>query len=553
MMKPISVFLGIVLIATSVRIHAQDKPNILWITSEDNASHWLGCYGNKQASTPRLDALAAGGLRFTHAYSNAAVCAVARSTILNGAYAVTQGTQHMRSRHEIPADFKPHVSYLRGLGYYCTNNSKTDYNFKGNDAAIWDECSPKAHYKKRPDGKPFFAIFNLTVTHESNLFPEVIRRNRKQGIIPKKPRVDPDSIVIPPSQPDLPEFHNDAAIYHDCVTALDKQVGRLLDELKNAGLAENTIVFYYSDHGGAMARGKRYLEDSGVRIPMIVHLPEKWRHLAPFKPGSAVDEMVAFVDLAPTLLSLCDIEKPTQMQGRPFLGKHRVDAPKDAHVFLFADRFDETDGMRRGITDGRFKYIRCFSPHLPSAPYCDYPLGQASWAAWKKAVEDGKLTGYHYDLWKAQRPTEFLFDTQSDPWEVNNLAALPEQAKRLESMRGKLQQWMIDTKDTSMVPEKMWEGMGEGKTIHGFVRDPSLDHAKVVKLAFAASSAGFDSSLIDSLSSSSPVDRYWAATGCLIHGSKASAAAAKLKEMQEDPSPVVREVAKLALAAVEKN
>jgi arylsulfatase A-like enzyme len=527
---------------------AAEKPNILWITSEDNASHWLGCYGNKQASTPRLDSLAAGGLRFTRAYSNAPVCAVARSTILNGAYAATQGTQHMRSRHEIPAAYKPHASFLRNLGYYCTNNAKTDYNFKGDDRAVWDECSGKAHYKNRPEGKPFFAIFNLTISHESNLFPAVIRKNRKQGHIPQKPRLDPASVTIPPCQPDLPEFRSDAAIYHDCVSAMDRQAGKLLDELKESGLADDTIVFYYADHGGAMARGKRYLEDSGVRVPMIVHIPEKWRHLSPFKPGQAVDEPVAFVDLAPTLLSLCGIETPEQMQGRAFLGKHRA-KPRDVE-FLFADRFDETEGMRRGITDGKFKYIRCFSPHLTAAPYSSYALGQASWTAWQKAAQDGTLTGYHRDLWQAPRPVEMLFDLTADPWEIHNLASSPEHAERLAAMRDRLKRMMIETRDTGVVPEKMWPELTTESTIHDFVASPDFDHAKAVELAFLATSPEFAPALTDALSSPSAVHRYWAAMSCLLHGKKAAAAAPKLKPLLEDPSEVVRDAATKALTAI---
>src|SRR6478672_2427652 len=177
-------------------------PNILWITSEDNASQWLGCYGNEQAETPRLDALAANSLLFTHAYSNAAVCAVARSTLLNGAYAVTQGTQHMRSRYNIPAIFKPYVTYLREQGYYCTNNSKTDFNFAGDDRKIWDECSKSADYTHRASGQPFFSVYNLLVSHESSLFPKVVNANREKGIIPPKPRLDPKSLSLPPYVPD---------------------------------------------------------------------------------------------------------------------------------------------------------------------------------------------------------------------------------------------------------------------------------------------------------------------------------------------------------------
>lgn len=526
-----------------------ELPNILWITSEDNAAHWLGCYGNKQASTPRLDKLAAEGIRFTRAYSNAPVCAVARSTILNGAYATSMGTQHMRSRHPIPASFRSYVSHLREIGYYCTNNSKTDYNFKGNDAAIWDECSGKAHYRKRPKDKPFMAVFNLTVSHESSLFPETVRKHRKKGIIPESPRVNPADIILPPSQPDLPEMRSDAAIYHDCITAMDRQVGKLLDELKNQGLADTTIIFYYSDHGGAMARGKRYLEDSGVRVPMIVHLPEKWRHLSPFAPGSVVEEPVAFVDLAPTVLSLAGIATPASMQGRAFLGKHRA-APREFE-FLFGDRFDDIPGMRRAITDGEFKYIRCFSPYLPGAPYSSYAFGQPSWKAWKEAAAAGKLSGYHDEIWQATQPVELLFDLKSDPWEIHNLAAKPELAERLKAMRGKLRETMINTRDSGVVPEEMWKQLAADGTIHGYVANAGEDHAAWVDLAFMATSGSITTELEAAFESPSPVARYWAGSSGLFHPGKAVHLAGKLKKLAEDSSPVVRRRAAEALAAIE--
>ena len=278
--------LSLLLAIAGAAVGAESKPNILWITSEDNSAHWLGCYGNEQAQTPRLDALAKEGFRFEHAYSNAPVCAVARSTILNGAYAVTQGTQHMRSRHRIPAKYRSYVSFLREDGYYCSNSSKTDFNFEGNDKKVWDSCSSKAHYKDRPEGAPFFAVFNLTETHESSLFP----KKSKQ----ETPRLKAEEVEVPPYLPDLPEVRSDIAKYHDRVTVMDRRVGVILDELEKAGLADDTIVFYYSDHGGILPRGKRYLKETGVRVPMLVHVPEKFQKLSPFKSGEVVDEFADF-------------------------------------------------------------------------------------------------------------------------------------------------------------------------------------------------------------------------------------------------------------------
>lgn len=504
-------------------------PNILWITSEDNGAHWLGCYGNAQASTPRLDRLAEEGNLFQHAYSNAPVCAVARSTILTGVYAPSMGTQHMRSRHAIPARIKPYVTYLREKGYYCTNASKTDYNIKGNDAKLWDDCSGKAHYRKRADGQPFFAIFNLTTTHESSLFPG------KAGHGPT--RLKPAEIVVPPHLPDLPEVRRDLAVYHDKVSQLDAQVGRILDELEQAGLADDTIVFYYSDHAGPTPRGKRYLEDTGVRVPMIVRVPEKWKSLSPFQPGATVDETVAFVDLAPTLLSLVGMEKPAPMQGRAFLGAHRA-APNDG-VFLYADRFDEIYGMRRGWTNGRWKYIRRFTPHLPAAPYSYYQFSMPSWVAWRQAWQDGKLDERHRRMWESPQPVEELFDLEADPWEMNNLAADPAHAARLASMRDRLKAQMAGIKDTGIIPEPMFAKLCGDRPVADFAGSADFDHAGVLELAFAAPAG--KSVAIDA---ADPVKRYWGLLGALVRKD-----AAGVDACLDDPHSVNRVLAAEALHA----
>jgi arylsulfatase A-like enzyme len=544
----------IVLLLVAGSLLAAERPNILWITSEDNASNWLGCYGNRQAQTPRLDALAADGVLFTHAYSNAAVCAVARSTILNGAFAVTQGTQHMRSRHAIPDIYKSYVSYLREQGYYCTNNDKTDYNFAGNDKAIWDECSNKADYKNRPDGKPFFAIYNLYVSHESSLFPAKISANRKQGVIPKTPRVSPEKVEVPPYLPDLPEIRSDIAIYHDNITALDTQVGKLLDELKSQGLAENTIVFYYSDHGGILPRGKRYLTDTGVRVPLLIHVPEKWASLSPFKPGQKVDENVAFVDLAPTVLSLAGLEKPSQMQGRAFLGAKRVEPKKDNLVFLYADRFDEIYGMRRGITDGRWKYIRCFTPHLPGAPYSYYQFGQDGWQAWRKAWQNHQIDQKFCDLWETPQPVERLFDTESDPWEIHNLAQDPACSERLAIMRKQLQSMMVENVDTGIIPEPMFDEISSGKPIAAWLAEHKQDLPDLVELAFNASASKAENLAVFQarLANQNPLTRYWATEGCLILGKSAEPAASDLIKLLNDSHSAIRVAAAHALHMIGK-
>ena len=533
---------------------APDLPNILWITSEDNSYQWLGCYGNEQAQTPRLDALAKNGVLFNRAYSNGPVCAIARSTLLMGNYAVTMGTQHQRSRYVVPGELKPYVHYLRSMGYYCTNNSKTDYNIKGNDRKIWNACNNRAHYKNRPEGSPFFAVFNLMVSHESSLFSGRVANHRKRGMIPKKPRIAPEDVNLPPYLPDVPEVRNDVAIYTDTITAMDRQVGSKLDELEQLGLAEDTIVFYYGDHGGATPRGKRYLTDSGVRVPLLIHFPKKWQHLSPFAAGEQVDEPVAFVDLAPTLLSLCGMKTPKTMQGRAFLGKHRAEPADDEEVFLFADRYDELSGMRRGITDGRYKYIRCFTPHLPAAPYSYYSLGQPSWKAWEKAWQDGKLTQEFNAIWETPQPVDRLFDLEADPWEVNNLADDPQHAKQLAKMQSRLKNRMVETHDTGLICEPLFPSLvGEG-TIYEFAHSTRFDVARIADLAFLASAGNAKNlpSLEAALESDDPVQQYWGAVGCLVLGNQASGASDQLAALLSSDESVIRITAAHALHDVGK-
>ncbi len=517
----------------SLALHAAEpaRPNILWITSEDNGAHWLGCFGNKQASTPGLDRLAAEGVLFRQAYANSPVCATARSTILTGVYAPSMGTQHMRSRHAIPSHIRPHAAHLRDAGYYCTNHTKTDYNIKGNDQRWWDDSSNKAHYKNRGEGQPFFAIFNLTVSHESSLFPA------KRGKGPR--RLKPSEVDVPPYLPDLPEVREDIAAYHDKMSQLDSQVGRLLDELETRGLADDTIVFYYSDHAGPLPRGKRYLKQTGVHVPLIVRVPEKWRHLSPFGPGEAVDELVSFVDFAPTLLSLAGLEIPDYMQGRAFLGKHRRESGDG--IWLYADRFDEIYGMRRSWTDGRWKYIRRFTPHLPAAPYSEYQFSMPSWVAWREAAQkNGVLDQAHRRIWRAPQPVEELFDLQADPWEIRNLVEDPAHAERLAAIRAKLRDAMVQTKDTGVVPEPMFAKLCGGRPLAEVVREPEFEHEALVDLAFEATAGkAANYMLLDKATlSEHPVKRYWGLLGMLLKHEDAIA-----HGMVNDPHSVIRTLA----------
>ncbi|MGB6223530.1 sulfatase-like hydrolase/transferase, partial [Haloferula sp.] len=320
---------------------------------------------------------------------------------------------------------------------------------------------------------------SVGVSHESSLFAS-------KASEPK--RLKPEEINLPPYLPDLPEIRKDYARYHDRITAMDTDVGKILDQLEKAGLAEDTIVIYSSDHGGVLPRGKRYLEQTGVKVPIVIRVPEKFRHLTPFSPGERVTEPISFVDFSPTLLSLAGAEIPKQMQGRALLGKARVEPDDDEMEFLYADRFDEYYGFRRGLTDGRWKYTRNFNPHLPLAPYSSYQFGQPGWVAYKKAFDEGSLKPEHAALWQTPEVSEQLFDLSADPWEVNNLATDPAHAEKLTAMRSRLMQTMKDVTDTGLVPEPLFDTVGKGGAIADYVQSEKFDIDAILELAFAASS-----------------------------------------------------------------
>ena len=308
-MKSIAKIL-IIYLLNSFFSHAADLPNILWLTSEDNGPH-LGCYGDKYAETPNLDALAAKGMIYTRAISNAPVCAPARTTIISGMYPPSTGSEHMRSMTRLPAKFKMYPAYLRELGYYCTNNSKEDYNLM-KEGEVWNESGRKGDWRNRPKkDQPFFSIFNFTISHESKI------RSR-----PHTQVHNPAKVRVPAYHPDHPDVRQDWAQYYDKITEMDKMVGAKLKELKDEGLDKDTIVFYYGDHGSGMPRSKRWPFFSGLNVPLIVHVPEKWKHLASsdYKVGGSINRRVGFVDLAPTLLSIAGKKPPAHMQGYAFMG-----------------------------------------------------------------------------------------------------------------------------------------------------------------------------------------------------------------------------------------
>jgi N-sulfoglucosamine sulfohydrolase len=432
-----------------VRADAPKKLNILWISCEDMSPD-LGCYGSTYSRSPNIDKLARQGLRFTRAFMVAGVCAPSRSAIITGMYPTSIGTHHMRSKGVPPPYVRCFTEYLRALGYYCTNNVKTDYNFDSPITA-WDENSAKAHWRNRRKDQPFFAVFNITTTHESQIRladKEFLARIAK---VKPEDRHDPAKAELPPYYPDTPMVRQDWARYHDLITAMDIQVGQLLHQLEEDGLLENTIVFFWSDHGRGLPRAKRWIYDSGIHVPLIVRWPGR------LEPDKTREDLVSSLDFAPTLISLAGGEVPKHLQGPVFLGD-KADKPRQ-YIFAVRDRMDEKYDRIRCVREERYHYLRNFEPKIPYAQNIAYMDEMPTMKEWRRLHALGQLKGPQALFFQPDKPEEELYDTLMDPHEINNLASSPEHQETLKKLRQVLLDWQKETKDLGHIPEEKLKEM----------------------------------------------------------------------------------------------
>ncbi|MGB2822641.1 MAG: sulfatase, partial [Phycisphaerae bacterium] len=433
------------------------RPNIVWISAED-ISPTVGCYGDKYATTPNLDKFASQGVRYDAAFAHAPVCAPARSGIITGMYPTRIGTTWMRCRGVPPVEARCFPEYLRAAGYYCTNSSKTDYQFAPPRSA-WDESSGGAHFRKRRQkDQPFFAVFNFTVSHESST----------RRWTPGKQEHDPAKAPLPPYYPDTPIVRQNIACYYDKMSQLDSQIRRVLDELEADGLAENTIVWFWGDHGWGLTRGKRWIYDSGLRVPLMVRVPSKLRAWAgagdakAVAPGRAEKELVSFIDFAPTVLSLAGVPIPPHMQGQAFLGPQKAARPRE-YIFGARDRMDETYDCIRCLRDKRFKYIRNFMPYVTRGQHIAYMDRTPILQEMRRLHAAGELKpGPQMQYFEPTKPVHELYDTVADPHEVNNLAGEAKYRDVLERMNKALKQFMLDIGDVGLIPEPDFDAMKGG-------------------------------------------------------------------------------------------
>lgn len=527
-------------VALNSTLLAADKPNILWITSEDHGPE-MGCYGDKLARTPNVDALAAKGMIFKKAWSVAPVCAPARTTIISGIYPSSSGGIHMRSRVAMPAGKKMYPEFLREAGYYCTNHSKTDYNLK-EPKDLWDESSGKANWKSRAKGQPFFAIFNSTKSHESQI------RKRPHTQVTK-----PADVRIPAYHPDTPEVREDWAQYYDQVSEADADAGKQLKEVEAAGLADDTIVFYYGDHGSGMPRSKRWPSNSGLHVPMVVYFPPKWQHLAPkeYSAGGKSDRMVSFIDLAPTLLSIVGIKPPDWMQGHAFAGPHQT----EPQPFLYGERgrMDERMDLVRSVTDGRYVYLRNYYPHVSQAQKVAYQFETPTTRVWNSLFNQKKTSPAQSIFWQVPKASEELYDLESDRDEVHNLAQSPEHRAVLEKLRSALKTHITEVRDVGFLPELEMHNRSRGNSPYDMAKDAAkYPFERIVAAADLASNLNPDATpeLSKLMGDADPAVRFWGALGLHIRGEAAvkSNQAFLIKSLTDD-SASVRIAAAQALGA----
>ncbi|MGK0351776.1 MAG: arylsulfatase A-like enzyme [Planctomycetota bacterium] len=472
-MLTLRLLLLVLVFAGGTSAQGKDRPNIVWLVAED-MSPWLGCYGDTTVPTPNCDRLARQGIRYANAFATSPVCAPARSSLITGMYATRIGTMQMRnnapSKSAIAKDpeaYKDIPGYegvppafvrcfpelLRQQGYYCSNASKKDYQFK-EPATVWDASSGKAHWRNRGADQSFFAVFNYGGTHESGAFP-----NGK----PNPSVLAEADAPIPPIYPDTVNVRKAMARTYDNIAAMDRWVGQKLTELEQAGLLESTIVMFYSDHGVGLPRGKRSCYDTGTRVPLMVRFPDQRR------AGETETRVVQFVDFAPTVLSLCGIKPNQQLDGAPFLGKHRRNGT--GYAYSHSDRFDSVYDRQRSVSDGRYRYVRNYVTDLPYLIPNAYreriPMTQDLYDL--RGRQD--LPAAQWQMAATTRPVEEFYDSESDPWETTNLIGSDSHKSRIVKMRDALGAWMKDTKDlgfvlpeSKLVREHIWPPEGKQPT-----------------------------------------------------------------------------------------
>jgi|GEM_PF-40456 len=528
---------GEIVVELSADPGPEEQPNFVWIVSEDNSTHYMELFDAHGIQTPHIEEMARNGIRFTRAFSNAPVCSVARSTLISSCYGPRTGAQFHRKSRPVPmpegVDMFP--AYLRKVGYYTTNNHKEDYNYIKSEG-VWDESSTSAHWSNRKPGQPFFHMESHPESHESRLHFD------RQLMEQYSPVTDPDSVFIFPIHPDTDLFRFTGAYYRDKILSVDTIVGRVLRQLEEDGLLESTFVFYFSDHGGVLPGSKGYLYETGLHVPLVVRIPEKFRHLVTQDPESECSDFVSFVDFGPTLLKLAGAEIPEDIDGKPFLGKGITSGlPEEKNTsFGYADRFDEKYDLVRSVRNGKFKYIRNYQPFYPDGLHNYYRYRCLAFQQWRNMFHAGQLSEVQRRFFES-RDAEELYDLESDPYETRNLARDPGYIEILLELRDTLTAWVKGMPDLSFYPEselyrKAFPGPVQFGEDHRREIAALVDIANLNVLSFDEAREGIASAL----DSPDPWKNYWGLIVCCSFGPEAVPFTGKAKELTTHPNLLVR-------------
>ena len=489
-----------------------DRPNILWLVAED-LGPYLPPFGDSTITTPNVSRLAEEGVVYPNLFSTSGVCAPSRAAICTGMYPSSIGANHMRTNSNMDetglpayeavpgAEVKMVSELLRRQGYYCTNNYKEDYQFKA-PVTAWDESGPYAHWKNRKSNQPFFSIFNFTETHESGLFEpyghrHIETRHHHPGDtsytwepgrmteeetpvhLPKG-----TNFSIPPYLPDNEVVQNDMWKLYNNIAEMDKQLGAVLKQLENDGLLENTIIFFYGDHGGPLPRQKRLIYDTGLNTPMIIRFPGKE------KSGTIDEQLVSFIDFAPTLLSLVGVIPPSYIQGQAFLGFYKSKNERK-YIHAAADRFDEVTDVIRAVRDNQYKYIRNYRPDAPFYLPLNYREQIPTMQELLRLRDEGQLDDIQMQWFRARKPVEELFDCRRDPHELENIANSPAYKEKLQALRNEMDQWLEAIGDQPNFPEQeLITQLWGGRTTQPVTAQPVIEMAnKKIKITCASQGA----------------------------------------------------------------
>ncbi len=526
----------------------KDRPNIVCIVSEDNTKEYMSLFSAGQGTvSPAIEKLAAEGVLFENAYSNAPVSSAARSTLISGCYANRFGCHYHRGEVmvEMADGMRMFPAYLRDAGYYTVNNAKEDYNIiKGDD--VWDESSRKGSWRNRAEGQPFYYVHNLADTHEGQMKRSAEKLRAEVGDY-----MPSEGVRLQPNFPDTELFRLSYRFYCKRIEQMDKKVAAVIAELEKDGLLDDTIIFYYGDNGGIMPNSKGYLTEMGLNVPMIVRVPEKYKDMIDVKRGSRDQRFVGFYDLAPTILEMAGVEIPKAMDGEPFWSKKKGD--KDAVIYGYADRMGEKYDMVRSVRQGKYKYVRAFQPFNYDALSNDYRSTMEIYEELRSQYDAGKLNRVQSQFFEPKQ-AEMLFDLSVDPYELNNLAGDKSLKKVVEDLRDEMSDWMEDCNDIGLLPEFYWNREA-GAATSAYVKKHSDRIDDYLEIADLQVEEYNEKKIREAITSKDPIERYWGLIVCTTFGQEAKGLLPLIKEISKSDKEAtnrVRAAEYLAINGYEK-